>query len=81
MYVVGVRRVKRDLADISVVAGPNVLDGTANTSVAFSALAKSQVPKDGKTYDLCWVTGANGVASVHTHVIRTAFPDTPLPTA
>ena len=63
-------------ADITLLAGSALLDGTANTSVTFAALTgNAQVPNNGKTYDLCWIAGAAGVASVHTHVIRTAVPD------
>lgn len=61
-------------ADISILAGSALLDGTVNTTVAFAAIANQQVPDDGKTYDLCWIAGAAGVASVHTHVIRSAMP-------
>jgi hypothetical protein len=61
-------------SDITLLAGSALLDGTVNTTVAWTALANNAVPSNGKTYDLCWVTGANGVASVHTHVIHTANP-------
>lgn len=57
-------------ADITLVAASAVLDGTAGTSVAFTALASPVVPDNGKTYDLCWIAGAAGAAADHLHLIR-----------
>ena len=62
-------------ADIVLLTGSALLDGVVNTTVAYAALPiNAQVPDNGKDYDLCWISGAAGVASVLTHVIRSAVP-------
>ena len=60
-------------ADLSLAAGSALLDGTASNSLAFTAITAANriVPDNGKEYDLCWIAGAAGLASVHTHYIRT----------
>lgn len=60
-------------ADITLLSGSALLDGTVNTTAAWTALAATPVPDNGKDYDLCWVAGAAGAASVHTFIIRSAL--------
>lgn len=57
-------------ADIVLATASALLDGTVNTSLAFTGIATPMVPDNGKVYDLCWIAGAAGAAAVHTHVIR-----------
>lgn len=61
-------------ADIVLATGSALLDGTANNTLAWTAIANQQVPDNGKVYDLCWIAGAAGVASVHVHQIWSGMP-------